>query len=379
MTQSVIILGGGIIGLSCAFEAARRGMKVTLLEPSAIGGQASGAAAGMLAPFSENTEQPDAFFQLCLTSMRKYPAWIAAIEHISGMSAEWIRSGSINVFMHEADMLPVQSRLAWQNEHGANAELIDPAQLRWMEPRLSKQALAGIYSPEESHVNAPKLVAALEEACRRLNVTIIPHTGTIEQLTEHNEGGVSLWMQKLQGEQRADRLVVCAGAWSGAYEQWFNLSIPIHPIRGQICSFDNAAEDVSHMVFSSQAYWVGKKNNRLVCGASEDVAGFDTSVTERGIGRLLRSSGKLLPHLAGRRADLSWAGLRPATSDGLPLLGMLEDRPSIVMAAGHYRNGILLSPVTAQLVGDMLEGKPTDMPVHVYAPHRFSKLASARQ
>lgn len=371
MPQSVIVLGGGVIGLSCAFEAARRGMRVTLIEPAALGGQASGAAAGMLAPYSENTEQPDGFFQLCLRSSRRFPEWIAAVEELSGLSAEYIQSGSINVFMHEADVLPIQSRLQWQNNWGADAELIHATQLRELEPQLAQSALAGVFTPHESHVYAPKLVAALEAACRKLGVTILPQAGEVDDIAVHPSGGITIRAKALEQPVHADRVVVCAGAWAGAYERWFGLSIPIHPIRGQICSFEHPANEIRHMVFSSQAYWVGKRNNRLVCGASEDVAGFETNVTDRGIGRLIRSSNQLFPFLEGKQTAHRWAGLRPATRDGQPLLGLVEGMPAVIMAAGHYRNGILLSPVTASIVADLLEGKPSELPINSFAPNRF--------
>ncbi|MGM0882641.1 MAG: glycine oxidase ThiO [Bacillota bacterium] len=379
MTQSIIVLGGGIIGLSCAFEAARRGMRVTLIEPAALGGQASGAAAGMLAPYSENTDQPDSFFQLCLHSLRHFPEWVAAVEELSGLSAEWIRSGSINVFMHEADVLPIQSRLRWQNEWGADAQLIDAAQLRKLEPRLAQSAVAGIFTPHESHVYAPKLVTALEAACRKLGVTILLQAGEVDDVAVHPSGGVTVRANALEQPVHADRVVVSAGAWSGAYERWFGLSIPVHPIRGQICSFEHPAGEVRHMVFSSQAYWVGKRNHRLVCGASEDIAGFQTNVTERGIGRLIRSSNQLFPFLEGKETAHRWAGLRPATRDGQPLLGTVEGLPAVIMAAGHYRNGILLSPVTALIVADLLEGKPAELPLQSFDPNRFTPVYARRR
>ncbi|WP_028609916.1 glycine oxidase ThiO [Paenibacillus harenae] len=372
MPAQIVVLGGGIIGLSCAFEAARRGMKVTLVEPGRSGGQASGAAAGMLAPFSENTEQPDSFFQLCLSSLSRYPEWIAAVEELSGMPTEYIQSGSINVFMHEADLLPIESRLQWQNNWGAKAELVDAARLRKLEPMLSASAIAGVYTPGECHVYAPKLVAALEEACRTLGVVILDHAGFIEEISSLAGGGAAIRTQALDHPVFADRLVVCAGAWAGSYERWFGLSIPVHPIRGQICSFDHGPDEVRHMVFSSQAYWVGKRNGRLVCGASEDVAGFDTTVTDRGIDRLIRSSSRVFPFLQARDTKHRWAGLRPATRDGLPLIGHVEGNPAVIMASGHYRNGILLSPITASIVADLLEEKVTALPIQSFAPGRFT-------
>ncbi|GKU80199.1 glycine oxidase ThiO [Paenibacillus sp. L3-i20] len=372
MSGTVLILGGGIIGLSCAFEAACRGYNVTLVEPERLGGQASGAAAGMLAPFSENTEQPDAFFGLCLSSLKQFPDWINKVEQHSGISAQWLRSGSLNVFQHEADLLPIHSRLRWHNEWGAKAELIEGSVLHNLEPNLSKEAIAAIYYPEESHVYAPKLVEALELACRKLDVKFFECAGNILSLDLSEEGEVSVLTSGLLGAVRAERAVICSGAWSGMFEHWLGITIPIHPIRGQICSYDGSMEELKHMVFSSQAYWVGKRNGRIVCGASEDVAGFQTSVTEKGINRLVKSSERWFPFLAARDTAHRWAGLRPATTDGLPLLGTVGGKKSVIMAAGHYRNGILLSPVTARLVGDMLDGNMHHTSLLPFSPNRFT-------
>lgn len=374
MPQSVIIVGGGIIGLSCAFEAAQGGASVTVVEPGAFGGQASGAAAGMLAPFTENAEQPDAFFRLCLDSLQRYPAWVERIEAVSGISAELMTSGSLSVAMHEADVLPLQTRMAWQHSFGADAELVEGKCLRKLEPALSERAVAAIYSPKESHVYAPKLVESLEAACRKLGVNLVSNAGGIT--VENSDNGVRI--RTGSGEAiDSDKLVVCAGAWACHYAELLGLPIPIHPIRGQICAFDGPLPEVNHMVFSSQAYWVGKKNGQLVCGASEDVAGYDNSVTERGINRLLRWGPGLFPFLEGKQPVLRWAGLRPATLDGYPLIGQVPGQPSVIIAAGHYRNGILLSPATAAIVGDLLAGRPTAESLASFAPDRFA-LASAR-
>ncbi|MBD3920050.1 glycine oxidase ThiO [Paenibacillus sp. PR3] len=378
MGEHVLIAGGGIIGLSCAFEAARRGKRVTVLEPDRFGGQASGAAAGMLAPYSENTEQPDSFFDLCLYSFGKYDAWTHAVEDCSGMDAQLMRTGSLNIAFHEADVLPMQTRLLWQNARGARAELVEGAALRKLEPRLTERAVAGLYCPEESHVYAPNLVVALHEACRRLGVRLVDYAGPIAAVHSGSEAGVAV--TTVSGERyEADRLVICAGAWSGAYAETLGFSPEVHPIRGQICAFDSAPAEVRHMVFTSQAYWVGKGNGTIVCGASEDVAGFDTTVTERGIERLIRATDRSFPFLAGKPTVKRWAGLRPATRDGRPLIGIPEGRPEIVVAAGHYRNGILLSPGTAFLVADLLDGKETELDIYDCRPERFGSTSSANR
>ncbi|GFN31000.1 glycine oxidase ThiO [Paenibacillus xylaniclasticus] len=381
MSGHVLIAGGGIIGLSCAFEAARRGNRVTVIEPNRFGGQASGAAAGMLAPYSENPEQPDAFFELCRYSLDRYEQWVEDVEHASGLKVEWMRTGSLNIAFHEADVLPMQTRLIWQNARGARSELVEGAALRSLEPRLTERAAAGLYCPVESHVFAPKLVEALYEACRRIGVQLVEQAGAVTTAdcgASHSPaaaGGVSI--TTASGDcYEADRLILCAGAWSGAYEQALGFAPEVHPIRGQICSFEAPVEEVRHMVFTSQAYWVGKMNGTVVCGASEDVAGFDTTVTDRGIDRLIRATNRTFPFLAGKPTVKRWAGLRPATRDGRPLIGVPDGIPSVIVAAGHYRNGILLSPGTAHIVGDLLEGKGPAVPLGEFRPNRFASLAT---
>ncbi|MFD0586402.1 glycine oxidase ThiO [Paenibacillus sp. GCM10027627] len=372
MASSVVVLGGGIIGLSCAYEASRRGFNVTLLEPGKLGGQASGAAAGMLAPYSENTDQPDSFFHLCRESLHLYPEWINEIERCSGISAEWSPSGSIGLLQHEADLLPAQSRIRWQNEWGAGAEIVEGSRLGLLEPALANRAFAAVYSPHECHVFAPALVAALEAACRRRGVVIYEQAGSLQEITVHGFSGATVRMERLEDAVSGDLAVFCSGAWSGQFERWLGIHIPVHPIRGQICSFPGGSEDIRHMVFSSQAYWVAKRNGQIVCGASEDVSGFVTDVTEKGINRLLRASDRWFPGLTSKGTACRWAGLRPATPDGLPLIGRVLGDPTIMMAAGHYRNGILLSPVTSKMVGDMLEGVDRGITPTLFSPDRFT-------
>ncbi|PYI55103.1 glycine oxidase ThiO [Paenibacillus flagellatus] len=366
----ILVLGGGVIGLSCAFELRRRGHRVTVLEQGRCGGQASGAAAGMLAPFAENGEQPDPFFLLCLQSLRLYPDWQLAVKETSGLDFEYARTGSLYVVYHEADSLVLASRKRWQDAYGARSELLDAAGLRRLEPNIAPEAAGALLYPEEAHVYAPDYVQALEEACRRTGVVIRDGLGAVE---------VARWLDGVElrasasGETfRGDRLVVANGAWAGLTESVFGMRIPVYPIRGQICAYETPDRPVRHMVFCSQGYVVGKRNGTLVCGASEDVAGFDTTVTRKGIARLESWNGKLFPFLSGRRPFHEWAGLRPASQDGFPLLGATSRSASVVFAAGHYRNGILLSPATAQVVADAIEGRETaGLPLGAFAPDRF--------
>ena len=364
------VLGGGIIGLSIAYECCRRGMKVTLLEKGKCGGQATGAAAGMLAPYSEIGEDPDPFFDLCQLSLKLYPRWQEEIRTVSGLDFEYTQSGSLHLALHEADELALETRLQWQREWGVRGEIVRGKVLRELEPHLTERALAALYYPDEAHVYAPDYVVALMEACRRAGVRIIEEAGDV-QFKEIRTDGVLLSTEK-EGLFSAERCVVATGSWTGLFEKALGVRLPIFPIRGQICAYHKKEEEIRHIIFSSQGYLLTKRNGTIVCGASEDIAGFDTSTTEQGISRLVRISRQLFPFLNEREPFHRWAGLRPATQDGYPLLGALDHLPHIILASGHYRNGILLGPATAQVIGDLMEGKEPPVNLRFFDPLRFS-------
>lgn len=369
MSKEIIVIGGGVIGLAISFELQRRGHHVTILEKVECGGQASGAAAGMLAPFSEIAEDPDDFFLLCLKSLQHYKQWMTDVKEISKQEFEYTECGSYYVYFHEADELALEQRAEWQNKFGAQATFVSKEAFEQIEPNLSKKILGALHYPTEAHVYAPDYVKALEKANRMLGVHIVEQCGdlTIQEL--ENEiivsNGTNTW--------KSDELIMATGAWSSEWEEVFQIRIPVFPIRGQICAYDFHGEhQVNHLIFSSQSYLTPKANGTLVCGASEDVAGFSTEITEKGVGRLIRWSEKMFPNLQNMEPFHRWAGLRPATQDGFPLLGRLDDFPRVHLAVGHYRNGILLSPITALMIADELEGKTSHVPFTYFKPERFS-------
>ncbi|MDT8861715.1 glycine oxidase ThiO [Alkalihalobacillus sp. MEB130] len=368
MQEKVLILGGGVIGLATAFELSRRNYDVTVLEKTSCGGQASGAAAGMLAPYSEIGEDPDDFFKLCLDSLRMYKTWQADVKAISKLDFEYTESGSLHAVYHDADVLALETRQSWQSEWGAETELISGERLWDMEPTLSKDIKAAMYYPEESHVFAPDYVKALEAACRRNGVKIHEHLEAVEVVDFKQ----SITVRAKEGKEfTGERLIVCSGAWSNELEDVFGIRIPVYPIRGQICAYDVPVDQVKHIVYTSQGYLVPKGNGTLVNGASEDIAGFKTDVTDKGIQRLTNWNKQVFPFLADMNPFHTWAGLRPATQDGFPLIGKLEGASQVVFATGHYRNGILLSPITAVAVADLLDEKEAYAPLASCKPERF--------
>lgn len=369
MGEKVIVLGGGVIGLATALECAKRGMDVTLLEKTTCGGQASGAAAGMLAPFSEIEEDPDDFFRLCYASLNAYEDWQQDVKKISGRYFEYTNSGSFHGVYHEADILALESTKRWHKEFNVEAEIIDRSTINKLEPHLSEEIVAALHYPQESHIYAPDYVKAMEIACKKLGVNILEN---LEETT------VTEWKEKISIQDKsgkkyvADYLVVSSGAWSGELEETFSIRIPVFPIRGQICAYKTAPDTLNHLVFTSQGYLVRKETGTLVCGATEDIAGFDTRVTERGIARLENWNPKVIPMLKEMTPFHKWAGLRPATQDGYPLLGSLQEQKRVIFATGHYRNGILLSPITALTVADLIQDKQAPVPLHMFEPERFS-------
>lgn len=368
--QRIVILGGGVIGLAIALELGLRKHQVTVIEKGQCGGQATGAAAGMLAPYSEIGEDPDDFFTMCHESLLLYPKWQAIVKEISAQDFEYNTSGSLHAVFHEADELALETRLQWQKGWGVHSEIIKGAALRNLEPHLTEDVIAAMYYPSEHHVYAPDYVGALKHACLRLGVQVVENAGDVA-FQELRKDGVLLHCSQA-GLFSAETCIIATGAWTAEHEQALHIRLPIFPIRGQICAFEQGPEKVQHMVFSSQGYVVAKKVGSIVCGASEDVAGFDTSVTEKGIKRLLKWGHKLFPFTAQLKPFHQWAGLRPATQDGFPLIGRVAHQPNIIISSGHYRNGILLSPRNAKLVADLYEEKELGLDTRLFDPMRFS-------
>lgn len=363
----MLVVGGGVIGLSVAFECRNRGYDVTIIESGVCGGQASGAAAGMLAPYSEITEDPDDFFKLCQESLLIYPDWVEEVMSCSGQTFEYNNSGSLYAIYHEADMLSLESKQRWQREFGIESYILSGEEARKREPLLSDDTYAALFCPEESHIYTPGYVSALIQACRNSGVKILEHAGKAD-LVEGKENQVKSDL----GVEEGDYIVIATGAWSQSWEEVLNCTIPIFPIRGQICAYKGPS--LRHIVFTSQGYLVGKENGTLIAGASEDIAGFETSITEHGINRLEAWSKKIVPYLESVEPFHKWAGLRPATQDGFPLIGRLPGKPSILIASGHYRNGILLSPVTAKIVANEIQGISQSIAIENFNPGRFQMV-----
>lgn len=345
-----LILGGGVIGLSIAFHLSRQSASVTVLDAGEPG-QASSAAAGMLAPLAE-TAEPGPFLDLALDSLRRYPAFVAALRDVGGQDLHIEGPGMLRVARTDEEEAALCRALAWQPALGLPLHRITGAEARRLEPGLSPGVQAAVLSPSEKHVEPRRLLAALDAACRAQGVEI---------LSDHPATGLETARSRthaiLSGPDRHTfgTLVLTAGAWNCALRQRLGFDVPVTPLRGQILALGpQSPAPISHTIYTHGAYLVPRADGRIVAGATEEWAGFTAETDDAAVSKLRSEAFALIPALAAWPLHSAWAGLRPVSADGLPLLGRVSGWDNVHVATGHGRNGILLSPVTGALMADHL-------------------------
>ncbi len=368
-SPDIVVVGGGIIGCSIAWHLARAGIRVAVVERGRVGGQASGAAAGMLAPISE-ADGPGPFLDLGLASLAVFPEVAGQLREETGIDVEYVPSGLLRVALDEAEAVALAARVAWQREAGLSVEWLDGAGARAVEPAVG-EVTAAVYYPQEHHVFSPRLVQAFAMAAARRGVRFLEGVEVTGFVTDGDRVlGVRVAGAPDGETLAAGQVVIAAGAWTGLCAAWLGVALPVTPVRGQIIALQQLPPAPGRIVFSDRGYAVAKVDGTVVVGATEDRAGFDSRVTAAGVAYLAALGPRLAPTLEAACFRHAWAGLRPWSADDLPLIGPVPGWRGVAVAAGHYRNGILLSPVTGRLVADALTGA-APWPV-AFAPGRFS-------
>jgi glycine oxidase len=348
-SPDVIVAGAGIIGLSTALELRRRGARVLLLDRGKPGMEASSAAAGMLA--SADPETPLALKPLAELSARLYPEYVEVLEAVSGTNVDFCRRGTVAIAGGKR-AFPEPYRRLTQDE------------LSHLEPVLETQDRPAFFVQEDV-VDPALLVRAALIAARQAGVEIRADTA-IERILAHN--GVIEIVSRTESHT-VSRLVNCQGAWSGA---------PVKPRKGQAMYVLPAKPGLlQHTVVAPEVYLVPRSSGKVYVGATVEDAGYDRTVEPATIRHLHLEAARLIPELAAAKVTESWAGLRPGSPDDLPLLGAMET-PGIFIASGHFRNGILLAPLTACIVAELVAGKPSPVDISAFSPLRFAKAASRR-
>lgn len=339
-TWDAIIVGGGIIGLSLSLALRKRGLHLLVVERGEPGHEASHAAAGMLADCLDET--PGALQPLATASARMYPEFVEELHDASGINPDLRDQGTIVLAAtHEKDLIDVSRR----------------------ESCLVTNGLEGSYSPERS-VDPRALAAAALQAAKHRAIDIASGTEVTDLLTD---GKKVTGVATTRSEYAAPIVVNCAGAWAGKISAHH---FPTRPVKGQMLSV--AAHNVlQHVVRATDVYLVPRSDGRILIGATVEEAGFDKRTVPDTIRRLRDAAVRLIPRLADARILEDWAGLRPGTPDDLPILGA-TDTPGYFVATGHFRNGILLAPVTAEAMAELITGSKCSYDLSAFSPSRFS-------
>jgi len=345
-SADVVIVGGGVIGCALARELAGRGAAVTVVERAEPGSEASGAAAGLLAPQAEGLP-PGPLFDLALESRGLYPKWAEDLAGETGSDVGYRRSGILRCFFSEG-----QERwdwYRWQRERGLRVERLSGGEIPSLSRvRVSEEARQAIFFPDDAVVDNRRLTRALRVAGERRGVSFEIGRTARRIVTR---GGRCAGVETDEAILEASQVVNAAGSWAGFDPE---LPVPVEPVRGQIVEVRSPAPDLSVVVESEDVYVVPRGDSWLL-GATVERVGFEKQVTAGAVGRLIGAATRLLPELESAVFLRAWAGLRPATPDGLPVLGP-GPLPGLFFATGHFRNGILLAPVTALALADEICG-----------------------
>lgn len=368
----VVVVGGGVVGLACAWRAGAAGLDVTVVDP-APGSGASWVAAGMLAPVTEAHFGEEALLRLNLEASRRYPGFVEELESAAGGEVAYEASGTLLV-ARDGDELAVLDELHdFRSGLGLPARRLRARECRSTEPALAPGVRGGLLVEGDHRVDPRALTSALVAACGRAGVALVRRRVSSLRISGGAVCGVGL---EGGGEIAASAVVLCAGCWSASIDGLPNGALPVRPVKGQLLHLrDPARRPVcAHTLRSTGAYLVPRRDGRVVVGGTVEEKGFDTSVTAGAVLELLEEAAELVP--AVRELDLveALAGLRPGTPDNAPMIGATSV-PGLVAATGHYRNGVLLAPVTADHVARLLvtgEGEPGMEP---FSPRRFEGAA----
>ena len=364
--MKISVVGGGIIGCATAWQLARAGCAVTLFERATPGAEASSAAAGILAPLGDT---PDSTFaRLALASWQLYPALAEELRELTGIDVEYVTRGTIYPLLSVDDVRRTEARVADRLDPTYGIEVWDVADVRANEPALSTQVRGAMFVGADHWVNNQRLVVAYAQAAVGAGVVLRAGTSVTRVAVEHGHArGVvadgELW--------EADTVILAAGAWTGELIASFGGRLPVEPKRGQMLALGHVPAVLSHCVHGDDVYLVPRPSGELLIGATVERVGFQRAVTADGIASLLTAAIELCPALGALPITRTWWGFRPWVPDSLPVLGPWPDIEGLWIASGHYRNGILLAPITARVMCDWITTGQPGMELDEFLPSRF--------
>jgi glycine oxidase len=366
-----VVIGAGLIGLSCAWRARKRGLSVLVVDRAEMAGaRTSGVAAGMLAPVTEADFGEEGPLRVNLLARERWPGFAAELEEVTGLPTGYRDSGALVVAADRDDAEALRRLHDFQRSLGLASEWLTPSRCRALEPGLSPRIAGGILAPQDGSADPRATVRALAAAAEEVEL------GVEVEAIEHDGSGVT-GVRTSAGTIGCDRVVVAAGPWSASLAPLGD-GPPVRPVKGQILELRTRGampNPFERVLRSPRCYLVSRGDGRVVLGATVEEQGFDTAVTADGVFRLLEAAWEILPEVGELELVGAQAGLRPGTPDNAPVVGPGE-LEGLIWATGHWRNGVLLTPLTADAVAGLLAGERLPEELEAVSPARFAEAAS---
>jgi len=367
-SADAVVVGGGVIGLAVAYSLAREKLAVTLVERGRVGREASWAAAGYLS-FQGSSNRPGPRLELTRTSARMYEEWISGLGELTPAETGFWRSGLLELYVEDAEVREARERAAWQRTAGYAVEWLDETSVRKRQPALAPElpVRGALLFPEVAQVRPPRLLKALEEAVRRLGVDIREYSAAAGLARSGDRvAGVGL----ASGESVSAPIVVnAAGSWASQLAPEMAV-MPIRPIKGTIVLLEVATQPSREILGSAAGSLYPRADNTLLLGATMEDVGYDRRVKLEAVRTLVQQALELMPGLRDANLVTAWTGLRPYSHDNVPYLGAVPDLEGAFVAAGHYRSGILLAPITGLLLKEVILGQASTLPMEPYQMSR---------
>ena len=370
--QTAIIIGAGAIGLSIGWELAKRGLDATIYDRGSLGREASWAAAGMLAAAAETAPGHETFFALARASRERWAEYASKLEAASDRNIGYSSGETFVIAQSQEEEDHLREMVKYLRQFDEPVRLIKKARLAEFEPEANENARLGLLSPRDGQVDNRAFAAALCTAFAKAGGELIQNTEVDDVIVV---GGRAVGV--LIGEETvsADHVILCAGSWSSNSFPSLEGRVPtVHPVKGQMIAFQSEPQRLKHIVWSQSkedsVYIVPRADGRIIIGATSEEAGFDQSVDTATLEAQKAKAAKVLPFLGDLEIIDSWAGLRPASADGLPIIGPSEIA-GLSLATGHYRNGILLAPITADFIADFVQSDEVPATLIPFSPSRF--------
>jgi glycine oxidase len=367
-TFDVAIAGGGLIGATIAFELTRAGLHVGLFERHEPGEGSSWAAAGILSPAPENAGMISTV-PLGRASLQLYPEFVATVEEISGQSTGYRAQGTLEALFSTDAQEKLSTIIALHHGLGLKAEPVSADDAREMEPALNPELEAAIFRPDEACVDNRALTKAVLAAAKRSGVKIFA-ASNVQSIVK---SGASCAGFLVDGEKVASRwTIIAAGCFSAEIEGASHYA-PVRPAKGQVIALRATDFSIERVLWSDHLYLVPRNDGRILAGATVEYVGFDQKVTVGGLQKLIEGALQLAPALADAQIEETWAGLRPDVPDHLPIIGP-TDLDGLLIATGHFRSGILLAPITAQLIREWITTQNVSLDSTRFSPMRFGPM-----